>query len=621
MEKHEDRTVGSLVTSARSGDAAAWSELVGRFQDAAVGIAIGCSGDWDGARDRAQEAFALAFRNLEQLDDVDAFPAWFSTLVRTACSRRARAKRIMTNALQGVDVADDAPDPSTIVERAQERDRIRASVEALPEPERAVIALHYLGGLPYPDVAAFLGISVSAAKKRSFTARRRLAETFGMAADALAAERPSRSPGFRDTILLFIAIRDGDRTAVERLLANDPSLVHATEDWSTDESLAAGLQFTFGGTASPLIRAAQAGDLAIVRLLAERGARVCDACACAGAESPLWSATVTGSADVVDYLLDAGADPNAAAFAGATPLHVAVQRGHDGLVPRLLAAGADPRLTDAYGRTPSDWLARRAFDATSPRPASIIPTGIRAVDLFAPLRRGAVQHWPPAVGVGQTVLLFAIAHALRPAEFWLLGFEHGPYNEAGARNEARETGVDVTARLVPAGDAGLRRVRFGRELTDCLTSTSPKFVACVEGPGHAHDVTIALPALAGDPNVLATVVIEPFDGAFPPLTPAPPEGFDAQVAFDIRRAKRGLWPAVDPSRTTSRSYPSERHAALATRARTVLADMSIDDSDAAGLLTYFTQPFTIAEPFTSRPGEHTAYETMLDEVEALLGPV
>jgi RNA polymerase sigma factor (sigma-70 family) len=619
MEKHEDRTIGSIVTAARQGDAAAWSELVNRFQGAAFGIAVGCSGDRDGARDVAQDAFALAFRNLGQLEDVEAFPAWFATIVRTACNRRTRTKRITTNALHGVDPPDDEPDPSTMVERAQERDRIRAAVEALPERERAVVALHYLGGLPYPDVAAFLGISVSAVKKRSFTARRRLGATLPDAARVPTAPPPSRGEPLRTTVRLFMAIRDRDRSAVDRLITEDPSLVHAAEDWSTEEALAAGLTFVFAGGASALIRAAQAGDLRIVQLLVERGASVRDTCACAGAESPLWNATVTGAADVVDYLLAAGADANATAFAGATPLHVAVQRGHHVLVPRLLAAGADPARRDDHGRTPADWLTRKRAEEDTNGQAAMTPTGIRAVDLFAPLRRGGVQHWPPAVGMGQTVLLFAIAHALRPADFWLLGFEHGPYNEAGARNEARETGVELRMRMANGGDAAARRVRFGRALSECLGSEGRKLVACVEGPGHAHDVILALPALSRDPAVLSTIVIEPFGGEYPLINAEPPEGFDAQIAFDIHRAKRGLWPAIDPTRTASRWYPSERHAALASRARSALGKVPFDGRCVPPLATYLAQPFEIAEPFTSRPGEHTPYETMLDDVETLLG--
>jgi F0F1-type ATP synthase beta subunit len=42
------------------------------------------------------------------------------------------------------------------------------------------------------------------------------------------------------------------------------------------------------------------------------------------------------------------------------------------------------------------------------------------------------------------------------------------------------------------------------------------------------------------------------------------------------------------------------------------------DAPVPRLARYFAQPFTLAEPFTSRPGERTAYDTMLDEVEAIV---
>jgi hypothetical protein len=36
------------------------------------------------------------------------------------------------------------------------------------------------------------------------------------------------------------------------------------------------------------------------------------------------------------------------------------------------------------------------------------------------------------------------------------------------------------------------------------------------------------------------------------------------------------------------------------------------------LVAYFTQPFRLWEPFSSRPGERTPYDALLDEVEARL---
>src|SRR5262249_6528744 len=156
----------------------------------------------------AQEAFGIAYRKLGALDDPAAFPGWFAAIVRTACSRHTRVRGLAVASLDGVEVPEPSDgDLAAVVAHRDEVRRLGDAVEALPEPERAVVALHYLGDLPYAEVAAFLGISVAAAKKRAFVARRRLEEALPMSTEAFAAARPSRSPRFRDTILLFVAIR------------------------------------------------------------------------------------------------------------------------------------------------------------------------------------------------------------------------------------------------------------------------------------------------------------------------------------------------------------------------------------------------------------------------------
>jgi RNA polymerase sigma factor (sigma-70 family) len=606
--------LADVVRRAQAGEPDAWCALVERAQDLAVGIAFGYARTWDDARDAAQDAFVIAYANLGSLEDPAAFPAWFRTVVRTACNRRHRTAHRDMSTIDDLDVADHAqPEPAAHVERADDERAVRAAVEALPAGERAVVALHYLGDMPYADVARFLGISEPAAKKRAWSARARLKGMLPMAADALAAARPSRTPEFRDTVLLFAAIRRNDHATVRRLVAATPSLVATTEDWTWAEGEA--LHLAPAQRATPLVRAAQFGDVELVDLLVAAGAPVATECGCAGGESPLWAATVVGNEPVVDYLLGAGAPPDATAFAGATPLHVAAQRGHHGIVRLLLRAGGDPDLRDGHGRTAADWaiLEREARHAAGADDGDFLTTGIRALDLFAPLQRGGAQYWPAAVMMGQFVLLAEIAAALAPAHPWFVGFAHGPYDDTAFEHGFAEHAVaNGHTRVVPPDrDPSHRRHEFDRVLDELCAGRHDKFVVCVASPGHAHDVTLALPRLDADPHVVTTIVVEAFTGARPAPSTNVPEGYDGQVAFDAERARRRRWPAIDPATTRARTYPSERHRRLAETARETITP----DSD---LATYLVQPFRVAEPFTSRPAERTRYDDLLDRVEQLL---
>jgi RNA polymerase sigma-70 factor (ECF subfamily) len=639
----EDRDCWTaLVRAAQRGDASAWPALIDRFEDIAVASAVGLCGDLDEAPDIAQEAFVLAFRHIAGLQDPAAFPAWLLRLVRTATSRRTRRRRLATVPLDAASrddgpgaLVDAAAGPEEVVLAAVEAAEVRAAVERLPEGERCVVALHHLAGMPYAEVAAFLGITVSAAKKRAWSARARLKELLPMVADALAAARPSGTESFRDTILLFQSLREQDADGLARLLARNPALATATEDWSPAEGMESRLGFSARATA--LIRAAGIGDLRLVRLLVEAGAPVADACPCANHESALWAAVNIGAADVVDYLLDHGASVDGGAFDGkATALHVAVHRERPDLVRRLLAAGADPAATDAHGRTAADWGALKTARRAEPHDGDVLWTRIRAIDLFAPLRRGALVHIPPAYGLGALAAVLGVVDALPPARWWVIGFEDGPYESVELQRDARERGMTATIHLSGPGHPADRRRQFADTLHRLAATSGPKVVACVPAPGHEHDVTVALPGLAADPSVLATVVLATYTAEPAAVPEALPEGFDARLTFDRARARAGLWPTIDPNRTSARTYPDERHEGIARAARDALTayatvdpafarpDPSAFDDPAAAdraqaVLRYLAHSFRVVEPFSALPAADTPIAEVLDTIEDLLG--
>jgi ankyrin repeat protein len=113
-----------------------------------------------------------------------------------------------------------------------------------------------------------------------------------------------------------------------------------------------------GAGATPLMRAAKNGDVALMRVLVDHGADA-NRMTRAGM-TPLRFAMGPGRRksaremlDAVTVCLDAGADVNAANDLGETPLHAAVAQG-DALVRLLVQRGAKLDARDKQGRTPLD---------------------------------------------------------------------------------------------------------------------------------------------------------------------------------------------------------------------------------------------------------------------------
>lgn len=181
----------------------AFGELVAGFQDMAFACAYGVLGDFYLAEEAAQEAFITAWQRLDQLRAPEAFPGWLRRIVLTQCGRLTRGRRLKFVPLDSVTQRPCAdPDPQTAAERRESRARVLAAVKALPEKERQVLSLFYVGGYTQSDIMEFLQLPLSTVTKRLHTARRRLkgSAALEMFRDDLRKRRPSRDESFADRV-------------------------------------------------------------------------------------------------------------------------------------------------------------------------------------------------------------------------------------------------------------------------------------------------------------------------------------------------------------------------------------------------------------------------------------
>jgi hypothetical protein len=99
-----------------------------------------------------------------------------------------------------------------------------------------------------------------------------------------------------------------------------------------------------------LVEAADSGDIAALRRLLRQG-NPADSRAQFGITA-LMRAAYHGYGDMVELLLESGADPSAVDMGGITALHIAARNGKIRVVQQLLKAGVHPDLADDHGWTP-----------------------------------------------------------------------------------------------------------------------------------------------------------------------------------------------------------------------------------------------------------------------------
>ncbi|MCB9149908.1 MAG: sigma-70 family RNA polymerase sigma factor, partial [Caldilineaceae bacterium] len=343
-----------LVKSAQNGSREAFGQIVLRFQDMAFATAYALVGNPQLAEDAAQEAFLDAYQNLAKLRDTAAFPGWFRRIVvgRTHRQLRQTPRQFMPLEDMGALYAH-APDPATHLETWQLQYDVHHALETLSEAQRLVISLFYIEGYSYREIADYLEVPISTIKKRLFDARSKLKERMiHMVQNTLQQAKPSQSDSFSQAVQFFLALRDGDLTAIQELVAQNAALLTAKTEWR----MALGHHYwPLGSTALHL--AAGAGETDILAWLLAQNPNI-QAQNVAGM-TPLHIAAVMNQPEVAQLLLAHGANVNMTSAAQQTPLHHAALRNHLALVRLLMQHGADPTRRDKEGRTALDWATLR----------------------------------------------------------------------------------------------------------------------------------------------------------------------------------------------------------------------------------------------------------------------
>ena len=179
MEREND---AELIRNILSGDDAAFSILVEKYQDSIHALAWRKIRDFHYAEEIMQDTFIKAYNKLPTLKNPNKFAGWLHVIAKRLCIDWVRRQKLAMQSLEGThpqEIDEYSYTQHLLEQRITERteychELVEKLLENLSENERMVVTLYYLDEMSTKEIGKFMGVSVNTITSRLQSARKRL---------------------------------------------------------------------------------------------------------------------------------------------------------------------------------------------------------------------------------------------------------------------------------------------------------------------------------------------------------------------------------------------------------------------------------------------------------------
>ena len=181
MERENDV---QLIRRILSGNDEAFSVLVQKHQKSIHALAWRKVGDFHIAEEITQDTFLQVYKHLAQLKNPNQFGGWIYVIANRLCLKWLQKNKLSVQSLddtpmeeiEEVSYTHYASDQRQTEIAEDRHELVKKLLSQLPESERTVVTLFYLGEMTAKEIGKFLGVSVNTVKSRLRRGRERLQE-------------------------------------------------------------------------------------------------------------------------------------------------------------------------------------------------------------------------------------------------------------------------------------------------------------------------------------------------------------------------------------------------------------------------------------------------------------
>ena len=166
LRGHADALV---VRRVLKGERDEFGVLVNRYLPVVHAVAYAHTGNRTDAEDAVQDGFLSAFEKLATLREAHKFGSWLIAIVRNACRERHKTEVRRNALMEKADLPAAVASPDMV--RRELHDMLHQQMDQLDAAHREVLLMHYFAGMRVGEIAALLGASPAAVRKRLQRAR------------------------------------------------------------------------------------------------------------------------------------------------------------------------------------------------------------------------------------------------------------------------------------------------------------------------------------------------------------------------------------------------------------------------------------------------------------------
>lgn len=180
----------ALLAALRTGDDAAFERLVRDYGGRMLAVTRRFLASEEDAQDAVQEAFLSAFKALDRFEGQSRLGTWLHRIAVNAALMKLRTRKSRPQEQSADDLLPQFKDDGhqihptygwrdeglAALERKEDREIVRRSIENLPENYRIVLLLRDIEGRDTEETAELLGMTPNAVKTRLHRARQALRE-------------------------------------------------------------------------------------------------------------------------------------------------------------------------------------------------------------------------------------------------------------------------------------------------------------------------------------------------------------------------------------------------------------------------------------------------------------